>query len=133
MQSHLIVAEKKRYVKSFCVYGNVRKGPRRGRCTKPTARQFANRKRKIAEMWATVNARRGLADSDIGPSTRRVEAVRDGIRGIRRALERNACRDAEALLKLTDRAVKGVKLVARERDFLELERDRIKLRCRLKR
>ena len=39
--------------------------------------------------------RRGLAD--IGPNTKRLYAVRDGIRGVRRALERGSCKDAAAI------------------------------------
>jgi hypothetical protein len=70
---------------------------------------------------------------DIGPQTRRYAAVRDGIRGMSRALDRGACKDAAALLKLTERAMRGVPVLRAEREFFEEEHERFTTSCKRKR
>jgi hypothetical protein len=72
--------------------------------------------------------RRGLAD--IGPATRRYAAVRDGIRGLRRAIDRGACKDAAALLRLTEHAMRDVQLAKAEREFFDDEKLRFNKGCR---
>jgi hypothetical protein len=71
---------------------------------------------------------RGLAD--VGPRTRHNQAIRDGITGLRRANDRGACRDAAALLKLTEQAMRGVSLAKAEREHFEDERLRFNKGCR---
>ena len=70
---------------------------------------------------------------DIGPNTRRYEAIRDGIRGMSKALDRGACADAGALMKLTERAMRNVPILRAEREFFEDERDRFTTSCKRKR
>lgn len=73
--------------------------------------------------------RRGLAD--IGPNTKRLYAVRDGIRGVRRALERGSCKDAAALLRLTNAEVKRLPQLDKNTQFwLDVERARVQESCK---
>jgi len=80
-----------------------------------------------------VKRRRRLADIDIGPRTRRLQAVRDGVRGVRAALDRDNCRDAAAIMKLTLTEAKKLPNI----DFntlywLNEERQRFSKSCRMK-
>lgn len=68
--------------------------------------------------------------SDIGPRTRRLFAVRDGIRGMRKALDRGACRDAAALLRLTEREMRTITVDANTQDNFDAEKDRLKHACK---
>jgi hypothetical protein len=72
--------------------------------------------------------RRGLAD--IGPNTNRLRGVRDGIVGASRALDRGACRDANALLKLTGAELKRGIGTTRDHDNFNGEIERYARKCR---
>lgn len=74
--------------------------------------------------------RRKKVLGDIGPQTRRYQAIRDGIRGVRRALDRKACPDARALLRLTEHAASGVSLGADERRYFDEEKARFRRLCK---
>lgn len=79
-------------------------------------------------MWTAMS--KGLRD--IGPRTRQYQAIRDGIKGLRRALDRGACRDAEVMLQLTEGAMRGVRLLKPEREFFETERERFGKSCKIR-
>jgi hypothetical protein len=76
--------------------------------------------------------RKHLADVDlvIGPATRRLQAVRDGIKGVRRALDRGSCRDAVVLLRLTEAEAKRIRIGPNEREQLADEKSRLTRACR---
>lgn len=72
---------------------------------------------------------RRLGDIAIGKQTGKVQAIRDGIKGIRKALDRGACKDAAALSRLTELAFQSVGPLPAERAHFEAERERVR-RCR---
>lgn len=79
-----------------------------------------------------VRRRRGsrrLGDIAIGKQTAKVQAIRDGIKGMRKALDRGACRDAAAIGRLTALALGTVGPLPNERRQFEAEQDRL-ARCR---
>jgi hypothetical protein len=78
---------------------------------------------------ARKRKRKMLRDA-IGPQTMRYQAIRDGIKGMRRAADRGACKDATALLRLTEQAMTGITILRTEREHFEDERARINKRCR---
>lgn len=76
-------------------------------------------------------ARRGRKRlGDIGPKTMRYQAIRDGIRGVRRALDRRSCQDAGALLRLTDQVAHNMPVARAEREYLDEERSRYRKICK---
>jgi hypothetical protein len=79
-------------------------------------------------MWTSMS--HGLRD--IGPQTRCYQSIRDGIKGLRRALDRGACRDAEVMLQLTEHAMRGVRLLKPEQRFFDDERARYGKSCRIR-
>jgi hypothetical protein len=66
----------------------------------------------------------------VGPQTQRYQAIRDGIRGLRRANDRGACKDAAALLRLTEQAMVGLPVMKAERERLDAEKTRHNRGCR---
>lgn len=81
---------------------------------------------------ARKRRRKTVGLRDIGPHTRRYQAIRDGIRGMSKALDRGACKDAGAIMKLTERAMRNVPVMRAEREFFEEERERFGTSCKRK-
>lgn len=68
--------------------------------------------------------------ADIGPRTKKLAEVRDGVRGISRALDRGACRDAAALLRLTEREAAKLNILDDDtRSWLREEKQRFQKSC----
>lgn len=81
---------------------------------------------------ARKRRRKTVGLRDIGPGTRRYQAIRDGIRGMSKALDRGSCKDAGALMKLTEQAMRNVPVLRAEREFFEDERERFVTSCKRK-
>jgi hypothetical protein len=76
--------------------------------------------------------RKNLHDYQFGPNVRKLHEVRDGIRGMRRALDRGACKDAAALAKLTEREMKKLKEIDDNTMFqFEVAKENIQNTCRV--
>lgn len=76
--------------------------------------------------------RRTLRDVDIaiGPNTQRLAAVRAGVRGVRKALDHRRCRDAAAILKLTNQEAKRLPTIdANTAHWLAVEQARFRQAC----
>jgi len=70
--------------------------------------------------------------ADIGPQTRKLSEVRAGIRGVRQALDRGDCRDAAALLKLTEREKQRlVAIDANTQHWFDAAKSEFKTSCRV--
>lgn len=80
--------------------------------------------------------RKGLAypGDHIGPQTKRFAAIQDGIKGVRKALDRGACRDAAVIMKLTETAMKrGAYVGNTTTEHFIVEKQRFNRSCSTKR
>jgi hypothetical protein len=93
---------------------------------------MAKKKRKTQRDCQKRGKRRGcnIGLRDIGPQMRLYQAIRDGIRGIRKANDRGACKDAGALIRLTEQAMRDVPVLKAEREYFNDEKARYNRGCR---
>jgi len=68
--------------------------------------------------------------ADFGPNIRQYLSIRDGIKGVRAALDKNRCLDAFAIVKHTERVIgRSAPLTADDRGNYDAELSRFKRQC----
>jgi len=81
--------------------------------------------------WLKTGPVRALGD--FGPQTNRLRAIWDGITGFREAIDQKNCRNAAALLRLTEAEIaRGPSPGKRALDYLADERERFLRKCRIR-
>jgi hypothetical protein len=110
------------------IYTRIHKRVSPSQLAKLIRQAYEQRSENRERHWTSMS--KGLRD--IGPKTRRYQAIRDGIKGLRRALDRKACRDAEVMLQLTEHAMRGVRLLKPEQQYFDDERARYGKSCRIR-